>query len=114
MGARAGQFDRVVVLRRPSEVPDEMGGVRTVYVDVYVDVWARRVTTPGSKSTPADVPTAVVPTVFEIRFRDGVSPKWIVASGGREYEIQSVEEGRNRRETLVLTTIGRDIISGAT
>lgn len=111
MGARAGQFDRFVMLRRPSEVPDETGGVRTVYVDVG-SVWARRVTAPGSKSTPVDVPTAALPTVFEIRFREGVSPQWIVAFDGREYEVQSVEEGRARRETLMLTTIGRNIVSG--
>jgi len=112
MGARAGQFDRRVTLRRPSEVVDEFGGRRTVYVDAAT-VWARRMPAGGGRSVPTDTPTAASSVVFEIRFVAGVGPRWVLVYEAAEYEIVNVEEGKARRETLILSTVARDTGAGA-
>lgn len=112
MSIKAGQLDRRIRLRRPSTTRNTFGENVETFVDEKT-VAARVVPATGREDfVPSDGHSAKQPTVFEIRYRVGVGPKWRVSFNGSEYEVEDVAE-IGRREGLRLTCYARNVVSGA-
>ena len=112
MGVKSGQLDRRIRLQRPSTTKNEYGEEIVSFVD-EATVWARLLPFPGKEEfVPSDGHSAKQPTIFEIRFRKGVGPKWRVVYDGSEYEVEDVGEIGNRRESLRLVCYARNVVSG--
>ena len=112
MAIKAGQLDRRIRLQRPVTARNEYGEEVVSFVD-EITVAARLVPLPGSEDfVPSDGHSAKQPTIFEIRFRKNVGPKWRVVYNGSEYEVEDVAE-TGRREGLRLICYARNVVSGA-
>ena len=112
MAIKAGQLDRRLLLRRPSTTRNTFGEDVETFVDVK-NVAARYVPQTGREEfVPADGHSAKQSTIFEIRYRAGVGPKWRVVFYGSEYDVEDVAEV-GRREGLRLTCFARNVVSGA-
>lgn len=111
MATKAGQLDRRIRLQRPTTGSNSFGERVAGYVEDAV-VFARFVPVTGREEfLPSDHHSAKQATVFEIRFRPNVGPRWRVVYDGATYEVEDVAE-LGRRDGLRLTTYARDVKSG--
>lgn len=99
---RPGPMRHRVVIQRRATGTDAAGGVR----DAWEEFASRRASVDraaGSEVWASAQRSGRVPTVFRLRYLDGVTPAMRLLVGGRAYNILSAVDQEGRRAELVIT-----------
>lgn len=103
---RIGRMDQRIVLNKPTQEKDEMGGNETTPVEVG-PVWAE-IKTPRFQTM--EMKGAVVSeATFEIhiRYRNDARRNWTVAHGNRKYKVAHVYHIGRETTVLVVKDVTR-------
>lgn len=109
---KSGKLDRRITIQQRAVVQNTFGEEVEGWTDVFGS-WARVEWSDGGESLGAGQRTAAQTVKFHIRFRAGVEPKMRVVYDGENYDIQDVQEGKGRRDELIITAYAREVTSGA-
>jgi SPP1 family predicted phage head-tail adaptor len=101
-----GKLDRRITLQKYTSTTNEFGELIETWEDIG-SCWASKRELAGTERFAAAQLQAQVDTVFTIRYRSDVEPRWRAVCEGETYDIQSIAE-LNRREFLMLETLWRD------
>lgn len=97
----AGTLDRRITLQQPRDVQGPTGDVTQVWDDV-AEVWANRRDLSAREYVAAAAVQAEVETVWTIRHRDDVAPRWRVIHGSTTWDITGITASAARRDFLAL------------
>jgi SPP1 family predicted phage head-tail adaptor len=96
---------RVVIEQRSTK--QDASGEPLLEWDLFASRRAAKVSTTGSEQFAAQQQFGRVPTVFALRYLDGVLPSMRLREGGKVYEIISVVDPDGRKTDLTITTLER-------
>ncbi|MFV2082812.1 MAG: phage head closure protein [bacterium] len=103
---RAGQLDRIIMLRSMTSTTDDYGEQVETWADVG-EVWAQKKDLRGGERFAAAQTVGQVDTVFIIRYIDGAGSLNQLIHDDRTYDIKAVlEVGRRKGMELHCRTRG--------
>jgi SPP1 family predicted phage head-tail adaptor len=103
MAIRAGELDTRISIEVRSTTQDA-AGEPAVEWQPFAQRWASIERTPGSEVWASAQRSGRVPTVFRLRYLDGVKPAMRVVVGTSVYDIKSVVRPSGRAPDMLLVT----------
>lgn len=99
----AGRLDRRVTIQQPTTVISSTGGTTQTWANL-VQVWAAKRDVAGREAAVAGLMAAgEAETVWQLHWREGITPKMRLIDGSTIYNITAVAE-LGRRQGLELRT----------
>lgn len=103
MAIRAGELDTRIRIEERAATQDAAGEPEAPW-SLVAERWASIARTPGSEVWASAQRSGRVPTVFRLRFLDGVLPSMRVVVGEQVYDIKSVVRPSGRSSEMLLVT----------
>ena len=91
-----------VTIQQRSTSTDAAGGQRATWENVATR-WAAMDWVSGSEVTASATTSGRVPTVFRLRYLEGVAPKMRMLLGSAVYNILSAVDQEGRKAELIIT-----------
>ncbi len=101
MAIRAGELDTRITIEERAATQDAAGEPATTW-DTFADRWASIERTPGSEVWASAQRSGRVPTVFRLRYLEGVKPAMRVVLGTSVFDIRSVVRPSGRAPDMLL------------
>lgn len=106
----AGDYDRRITIKRPTEGAADAFNVKAITYPVYATLWAsKKDISDGEKFSSAEM-RATISTRFRVRWSEkarAILPTDILIHGGREYGIVGLKEMDERRREIEISTMAR-------
>jgi head-tail adaptor len=99
----AGQLRHQVIIQQRSTTQDAAGEPAHTWT-TFATRRAEQMSTPGGERFASAQRNARVPTLWRLRWLEGVTPGMRLKWGDRVYNIQSAENEKGLGEKLILTT----------
>jgi SPP1 family predicted phage head-tail adaptor len=105
---RAGRLRHRIQIVKPKLTQDATGGTVIDDDSLVASVWAAIEPLTGRELYAAQQMVSEVTHKITIRWMDGIKSNMNVRFGGREFQIQSIQNPDERHKVLILLSIERD------